>query len=565
MRRDAFRRALRLAGLAASCLLASCGGGGGGSSTSASATSTTTTTTTTALIQPLSKVAARCAAPRPASAVDPLTGEPYNDQPGSLDTEMSWIASYSNLTYLWYPDITAVSTAPYYIGATVPYVDPSNNSAGTETVTSNYQVVDAYFNTQRSMLFTASGKPKDQFHFTYVTTEYDALENSGNVAAFGFTAAILAGSPPRNVVVAYVDPGSPAAAIGITRGMTFLDVDGVDVVNGSDVTTLNDGIFTPTAGQTYTFTLEQPASTQTINVSLTAQVLAEVPVQDVGVLPAPNATVGYMLFNEHIATAEAALINAVTTLSQANGGQGITDLVLDLRYNGGGYLDIASELASMISSSATTASATFEAESFNNKNPFNFTAAEDITPFWQTSQGFSVPAGEPLPHLNLSRVFVIVGSGTCSASEAVINGLRGVGVNVIAVGDTTCGKPYGFYPQDNCSTTYFTIQFEGVNNAGFGGYADGFIPGGTGSTANNLAGCMVADDFDHALGDPNEIRLGTALYYLNHGACPAAGVINRARRPGAHTVQDVELVRPRPLENAILLHQRPALAALLQR
>ena len=57
---------------------------------------------------------------------------------------------------------------------------------------------------------------------------------------------------------------------------------------------------------------------------------------------------------------------------------------------------------------------------------------------------------------------------TCSASESIINGLRGVNVQVIQIGSTTCGKPYGFYPEDNCGTTYFSIQFKGVNAAGFG-------------------------------------------------------------------------------------------------
>ena len=56
---------------------------------------------------------------------------------------------------------------------------------------------------------------------------------------------------------------------------------------------------------------------------------------------------------------------------------------------------------------------------------------------------------------------------TCSASEAIINGLRGVNVQVIQIGSITCGKPYGFYSQDNCGTTYFSIQFKGVNAAGF--------------------------------------------------------------------------------------------------
>jgi hypothetical protein len=73
-------------------------------------------------------------------------------------------------------------------------------------------------------------------------------------------------------------------------------------------------------------------------------------------------------------------------------------------------------------------------------------------------------------------VFVLTSADTCSASESIVNGLRGAGVTVHLVGSTTCGKPYGFYPQDNCGTTYFAIQFQGVNFLGFGDYADGFTP-----------------------------------------------------------------------------------------
>jgi hypothetical protein len=136
--------------------------------------------------------------------------------------------------------------------------------------------------------------------------------------------------------------------------------------------------------------------------------------------------------------------------------------------------------------------------------------------FIDQTVGFSLPAGQPLPHLDLKQVFVLTGSGTCSASEAVMNGLAGVGVKVIQIGATTCGKPYGFFPADNCGTTYFAIQFQGVNDKGFGDYADGFVPGEVNP------GCVVADDFAHALSDPAEGRLAAALAYRASGACPAA-------------------------------------------
>jgi C-terminal processing protease CtpA/Prc len=436
---------------------------------------------------------------------------------------MAWITAYVNQTYLWYADVPVVDSTPYAIGATVPYVDPTNNVAGTKTLASNYDVVDAYFNSQRSPLFTASGKPKDQFHFTYQTTVWDSLSQQGNEVGYGFQVALLSATPPRKALVAYTSVGTTAAQNNLGRGAEFLTVNGIDVVNDdtqAGIATINEGLFSPVAGTTYTFTVLDEGATTPRTVVMTASNQTLTPVMNVATLPAPNNSVGYVLFNDHIATAESELIAAVNQLKAANNGAGVSDLVLDIRYNGGGLLDIASELAYMIAGSTATSGKVFEQDTYNNKNPFNFTTAQETIGFHNVSQGFSTPSGQALPQLGLSTVYVITTNGTCSASEAIINGLLGVGVKVVQIGSTTCGKPYGFFPQDNCSTTYFTIQFEGVNNAGFGAYADGFIPGGTGTTANNLPGCEVADDFSKQLGDPTEANLAAALQYRTNGSCP---------------------------------------------
>ncbi len=88
-------------------------------------------------------------------------------------------------------------------------------------------------------------------------------------------------------------------------------------------------------------------------------------VQNVTTIPTTTGPVGYMLFNDHLAPAEAALLDAVTALKSA----GVKDLVLDIRYNGGGYLDIASEAAYMIAGPGPTAGMTFELTQFNSKHP----------------------------------------------------------------------------------------------------------------------------------------------------------------------------------------------------
>ncbi len=242
-----------------------------------------------------------------------------------------------------------------------------------------------------------------------------------------------------------------------------------------------------------------------------------------------TGTVGYMLFNNHLAQAETELVDAVNTLKSA----AITDLVLDIRYNGGGYLDIASELAYMIASPNLTAGQTFELVQFNSKHPSTdpVTGAAIVpTGFHSTAQGFSVTKGQALPNLGLQRVFVLTTSGTCSASESVMNSLQGVGVQVVQIGTTTCGKPYGFYPADNCGTTYFSIQFRGVNARSFGDYPDGFTPSSTMTTSSGssatLPGCSVNDDFTHQLGDQNESLLFVALGYRTGQSCtvPPAGL-----------------------------------------
>jgi hypothetical protein len=256
---------------------------------------------------------------------------------------------------------------------------------------------------------------------------------------------------------------------------------------------------------------------------MTAAEVTAAPVQNAKVIDTPTGRVGYMLFNDHILTAERALIDAVELF---NSGQGIDDLVIDLRYNGGGYLFIASQLAYMIAGDASTAGRRFELSQFNDKHPAtNPVTGEPIseTPFYNVTSGFDGgPENEFLPTLDLPRVFVLTGPGTCSASEAIMNALRGIDVEVIQVGSTTCGKPYGFYPEENCGTTYFTIQFRGVNEKGFGDYTDGFSAANQPSPGTTVTGCSVADDFETALGDPTEARLAVALDYRNTGSCPTA-------------------------------------------
>ncbi|HEY6123463.1 MAG TPA: S41 family peptidase [Steroidobacteraceae bacterium] len=473
--------------------LAACGGGGGGgSSSSSSSSSSGGSTWQPGVYLPSSNFDAMCAAPRAGTA----------DRRGSVTDQNNWLRSWTNELYLWYGEVTDRDPAAY--------------------------TTENYFPLLKTTATTASGQAKDKFHFIYPTDVWLALSQGGVEAGYGAEFAVLkATAPNRRIVVAFTESGTPAAS-QFMRGDEILEVDGQDAVNGNTqavVNALNGGLFPDATGEQHVFLVRGTSGTNR-TVTVTSANITHQPVPIVTTFSTGSGPVGYIQFNDHIATAETPFMNAISLLDNAN----VTDLILDLRYNGGGYLDLASEVAHMVGNTTLTAGQTFEKIVFNSKNPSRNPVTGELltpTPFHTRTQGFTGagPANVLLPTLNLNSVYIITGPGTCSASESIINSLRGVGVNVYLIGSTTCGKPYGFYPTDNCGTTYFSIQFRGENAANFGDYTDGFSPANTPASAGTLVpGCSVADDFNHALGDQTEARIAAALSFRasNNQTCPVA-------------------------------------------
>lgn len=449
----------------------------------------------------------------PRTGTDPFDGSTYPDQQGSFADENNFLRAISHDEYLWYDEIVDV--------------DPDAYARSADRVLK-------YFDLMKTLATTESGAAKDQYHFTYDSLEWKQLSQSGITVGYGAQWRILQSVPPRKIIVAFVEPNSPASAAGLARGAEIIAADGMDAVNGSDAATLNNAFFPADAGQSHSFAVLDQGSSTPRSITMTPTEITKDPVQNVGLITTASGTVGYLTFNDHIATAEQELIDAVTFLRDNN----ITDLVLDLRYNGGGYLDIANQIAYMIAGPNAASGRTFSLQQFNDKHPsVNPVTGNALNPktFHDKALGFSATAGIALPHLDLSRVYVLTTSGTCSASEAIMNGLRGIDIEVIQIGTTTCGKPYGFYGWDNCGTTYLSVQFRGVNAKGYGDYADGFSPSNLATVEGEpVPGCAVGDDFSKALGDPSEAMLSAALAYrANPGTCPAlpSGLARRAPAP----------------------------------
>jgi len=484
----------RLISLLALVGLAACGGGGGGGFTGGNGGDGGGSGWTPGVFLDAGTFFAMCAAPR--SGINPATGQPFPDIQGTTLDENNFLRSYSDDTYLWYNEITDRDPGLF--------------------------ATPEYFDLLKTEATTASGQLKDKFHFTIPSDEWFQLSQSGVSAGYGAEWIFLSESLPGEVVVAYTEANSPATAVGLARGTQVLFADGIELINVNTQAafdTVIAALLPSQAGEPHDFIVRDLGGMQR-PISMTSADVVSTPVQNVDTIPTATGNVGYMQFNDHIATAESGLIDAINQLRVT----GVSDLVVDLRYNGGGFLDIASEFSYMIAGAGPTAGQIFENLVFNNKHPTTNPItgqALSPTPFHSTTQGFSVNPGQALPTLNLSRVFVLSGPNTCSASESIMNSLQGVNVEVIQIGSTTCGKPYGFFATDNCGTTYFTIQFKGENNKGFGDYTDGFSPTNTtGIVGTVVPGCSVADDFTHALGDPAESRLAAALAYRQNPTCP---------------------------------------------
>jgi len=489
--------------------LSACGGGGGSAAPNTAVAqvpppppppTSSSVSFTPGVFAPREDFEAQCQAPRSGSDPD---GNRFPDQAGSERLEKFWLRSWSNETYLWNDEI--IDTDPDDTVGRVPYFNILKTNELSET---------------------GSGREKDDFHFSQTTEEFFENRNSVASSGYGVRFAFLRSTPPRDVRVLFTEPNSPASAVqngsvNFPRGARLITIDGEDVINGNDTAVLNAGLAPARAGESHTFTVRDPGATSDRTFTIQSQNVAQSPVNRTRVINTDSGPVGYMLFNTFSPfESERSLNNAFRDLANQN----INDLVLDLRYNGGGLVAVAAQLGFMIAGRERTRGRTASLLQYNeaagNTNPITGQIVDPI-PFINEGVGFSVDAGDSLSTVNLPRVFILSTEGTCSASELVINSLRGIGFEVILIGDTTCGKPYGFLPTDNCGQTYFTIQFRSVNDVGFGDYSDGFSPDdSTNQFSEKSPGCTVADDLSRELGDPDEALLSTALFFRENGSCP---------------------------------------------
>ena len=345
----------------------------------------------------------------------------------------------------------------------------------------------ASFSSPEAYLEAVRYRPLDTT-FSYVTSKAssDAFYSESQYIGFGFSFKQTGETELR---LAQTFPGSPAAEAGMDRGDFLLSVNGKpvpDLIRSGEIGT----VFGPEQVGVSADVAWRDMRGQERSATLTKSLVTIPTVSQTAVIPEGSARVGYVHLRNFVQPSVEALSTAFAEVRDG----GATDLVLDLRYNGGGLVTVSQHLASLVGG-APLVGKVFVQFTHNDKQ-----ASRNTTYDFQAKP----------QALGLSRLVVIATGSSASASEAVINGLRPY-MDVKVVGDATYGKPVGQYGFEFCQKVLYPVSFLVTNARGEADYFDG-IP----------ADCAAADDLDHPLADAGEASLAEALHVLRTGRCSAA-------------------------------------------
>jgi carboxyl-terminal processing protease len=356
--------------------------------------------------------------------------------------------------YLWYRDL--------------PRLNPSN-----------YASPEAY-------LEAARYRPLDAT-FSYITSraENDAFYSASQFVGLGISTATAA----TELRVLQVFPDSPGSDASLRRGDRIVEINGRTVTDLVASGAIGTAFGANQPGVTVTMAV-RPRQGNLRLVTLTKRVVTIPTVSLTRTFQVDGRTVGYLLFRNFVQPSSAALDAAFAALREAQA----TELVIDLRYNGGGLVDVAMHLGSLVGGTLTRGRVFAEFRHNDRKAALNETLR------------FTEAANA----LNLSRLFVITTRSSASASELLINSLR-PHLPVIVIGDRTFGKPVGQYGFNFCNKVLAPVAFALVNADGQGDYFAG-IP----------ATCPAVDDIDHDLGAADEASLAEAFQFIRSGRCSVA-------------------------------------------
>ncbi|MET0373083.1 MAG: S41 family peptidase [Rhizorhabdus sp.] len=442
--------------LAVSAILTGCGGDGGSTTTSGPTAATPTPTATPA---PTS-TAAGC----------------------SLRERQDWVATQLREWYLFYDTLPSS-------------FDPTR-----------YTDVGTYLD---SLTATARAQNKDRY-FTYLTSikEENAYYNSGSIAGFGWRFGL---TQDGRLYVTEAYEGAPGLIAGVDRGAEIVAI-GTSAANLQITTSLyqsgggsalSTALGPDTPGTTRYFQIRDAGGTRTISVTKSDFTLTPVSSRyGAQIITDAGQRYGYVNLRTFIKTADPALRAAFQQFRTA----GVTNIIVDLRYNGGGGVPIAELLSNLLGGGRSTSDVMSYTSFRPEKAEYNETT-------YFTPEPQSVAA---------TRIAFIGTGNTASASEFVINTfppyLHG---NAALIGSNTYGKPVGQIGLDKtaCDDRLRVIAFATQNAARQGAYYNGLAVTSNGVPSPLEASCRADDDISYPMGDPHEASTRSALDFLQGKSC----------------------------------------------
>lgn len=333
--------------------------------------------------------------------------------------------------------------------------------------------------------------PKDKWSFTIDEKEFDSMVNS-NEDGYGINLAVS--SDYRNFVIRYIDQDSPAYKAGLRRGDRILSVN--DIILSQDTYLKAYSEIAKKDGIKITYTKKHEENSQEIRLQKSK--FTSKTVFYSSVINTNDSNIGYFVFNSFNSTSQRELEQTFNDFNQKN----VNKIIVDLRYNGGGLINIVPYLGYMLKKEVARKIAAI----FNHNNnqqshnsAFYFNDDETLNPF------------------NFDEIVFLTSSSTASASEVLINSLKPF-VKTYLIGDDTLGKPVGMEPYTRCERHIYPITFR-TYNANYQSFSfDGI-----------KANCYVEDNMNFAFGDAQEPMLKAGISYLNTGICEGNLVKNRSR------------------------------------
>lgn len=312
-------------------------------------------------------------------------------------------------------------------------------------------------------------KSKDKWSYIEPKADYSSYYENGTYIGFGWTGYILI----DRLALAVVYHNSPAAKAGLKRG------DQITNINGRTIAEITAGnLWSTIYGADEAGIKADLKLSDGRNITLYKESVVLKTVLISKIITRNGHRIGYISFKNFIEPSREELKAVITSFKNQ-----VDEVVLDLRYNGGGRVNVGIYLAELLAGSKIAGKPFIKYQHNSHNQNWNKT----------------VNAGSQELTLNLNRLYVLTTNLTASASEMLINCLKPY-MSVISIGGTTHGKPVGMYSFEFGNKVLVPISFYTYNANDQGDYFNGFVPAVTAS-----------DDLDHQLGDENELMLKAAI------------------------------------------------------